>query len=1171
MYNLLMLKRQKKVFLIMKMSFIICSICFIQISASVYSQNGTFTIETKNTTMRELFHEIEQQSQFRFFYNDVLTNVDRKVSIDIKGKSINDVLDIILANSGITYRILDNQLIVVSPASLLQQLIVTGKVTDTDGNPLPGASVVIKGTVQGTVTDADGAYSLSVPDGNTTLVFSFVGYASQEITVGSQRSINITMSEDARAIEEVVVIGYGSVRKNDVTGSIVSVNTDEMMKRNPVTVGQGLQGAAAGVAVYRNSGNPSGSVTIRIRGIATVNNSADPLFVVDGIQAGNDINFLNPNDIESIEILKDASAAAIYGSKGANGVILVTTKRGLKGKTRLNFSANYSFQTRAKTFDMLNTTDFVHMARESVINDGTVLTNQAWVQYDDRLKYIDWQKEMTHVGVQQNYNLNVTGGNENSQGIVSIGYANNDGLVIASNFKRLTARANMDHKIKDFIRTGLNINFTHTQNYGTDGNDYRNMVDMATVIPTMDAIVNGQLYNVPIRWDKESDNPYGTGIWGHFLKEAQGDAPPGLDNPVALARTAQNYSGGSQLFTSAYIDIDILKNLTFRTVGGFSYNNGYYNSYTPLNQRTFNAQSSPYDQFYLSESNGKSFSIENYLTYNLQINQSNRINLMAGWSVSKWDGQWLNVSSKMFPVPSVRQISLSQDLSTLTGDGGLNREDRAQSFFGRAIYSLLDRYVFTGTIRRDGSSNFGAGNRYGTFPSASILWRTSEEEFMKNQNLFSKLNVRLGWGLVGNAGNSTNLSVDQLSSARIAYYFYNTTGMSPSPITAPGMAQTREIDTNLKWEANVTKNVNIEMGFLQNSLTLSVEYFIRDTKDLLLYRNLRPSTGYDNIYTNAGQIRNSGFEFFAVYQKRVNDWSYNIKLNGSTLKNKVIDVGDPIVSTDGAGINEGWDNWSRTMNGYPIASFYGYRVEGIFQNQAEIDAANAAAAAAGSPSNTYQGQGVRPGDFKFKDLPDAEGNKNGYITEEDREILGNGFPKLNYGLNAGVSYKNWDVNVFLYGIAGQQILSYAYKNLTNCNGGGFHNVLKEAYEDAWRPNNPNAKFSLISNKDQNQNVNMRASDFYVMKGDFLRIQNLQIGYSFPRNLISQIKMENARVYVSIENLVTITGYKGGDPEIGGNLKTNTSVSDDNGILRTGFDAGRYPFPRTFIVGLSIGF
>jgi len=1043
------------------------------------------------------------------------------------------------------------------------ELRVSGKVLDNTGSPMPGVTIIVKGTSAGDVTDSDGNYAITVPNKNSVLVFSFLGYTTREIPVGNQTKIDVKLTENVKEMDEVVVIGYGAVKRSDVTGSVVSVNTDEMMKRNPLTIGEGLQGAAAGVNVFRNSGNPSGDITIRIRGVGTVNNSADPLFVVDGIQVGTDISFLNPNDIENIEILKDASAAAIYGARGANGVILITTKKGIKGQTRLNFSAGFNILTNTKSYDMLNAQDFVKMAAESAANDHTTLSNTAWIKNSQELNTINWQDAMTRTAIQQNYNLSVTGGGENSQSILSLGFRNNDGLLIASNFKRFTARASTTYKVKDFIRTGVDINFNYRENYGTGNSNYRNMINVATAIPTMDAIVNNQFYHVPIKWDKESDNPYGTGIWGNYVREANGDVPPGTDNPVAASMTAQNYSGGSRVFTSAYIEIDLLKGLTFRSVGGFTYNSGYNNNYSAVNNRVFNSMGQP-DSFSLSQSSSKSLSSENYLTYNWRIDKANRLNLMAGWSVSASNGQWQNISSKKFPVPTVRQISLSQDLSTLTGDGALNRQDRGQSYFGRAIYSLFDRYVFTGTVRRDGSSNFGAGNRYGTFPSASLLWRVSEESFMKAQNTISKLNLRLGWGQVGNAGNSTNLSVDQLSSNRITYYFYNSGGINPTPIIAPGLAQTRIIDTNLKWETNETKNIGLEMGFLKNTFTAGVEYFVRDTKDLLLYRNVRPSTGYSSVYTNAGQIRNSGFEFFATYQKNVGDWSYNIKLNGSTLKNKVIDVGDPIESTDGAGTSEMWDGWSRTMNGYPIASFYGYRVAGIFQNQAEIDAANAAAKAAGAPNGTYQGQSVRPGDFKFKDL-----DGNGYVSDKDREILGNGFPKLNYGLNAGISYKNWDANIFLYGIAGQQILSYAYKTMTTANGGGFHNILSESYTGAWRPDNPNAVFPLISNKDQNKNNNQRVSDFYVKNGDFLRLQNIQIGYTFSKKQVSSLKMENARLFVSIENLATLTSYKGGDPEIGGNLKNNGD--SDNGILRTGFDNGRYPFPRMYVIGFSIGF
>ena len=1028
-----------------------------------------------------------------------------------------------------------------------QGITVTGVVKDNTGETLPGVNITVKGTIIGVVSDINGKYSITVPNNAAVLLFSFVGFNAQEFVVGDRRVIDVTLLEDTQQIEEVVVIGYGSVRKSDVTGSIVSVNAEEMLKRNPITVGQGLQGAAAGVNVYRNSGNPTGDVTVRIRGVSTINNTADPLYVVDGIQAGRSISFLNPSDIESIEILKDASATAIYGAQGANGVILVTTKRGVKGQTRLNFTANYNVLTNSKKLDVLDAAGFAQMARTTAENDGFVIQNQAFIGHDSNLNSIDWQDEMTRVALQQNYNMSVTGGTDNTQAVMSVGYLNNDGVVLESNFKRFIARANVDYKVKEFIRTGASISYTYNQSHFTGNDGYRNLRNIATLIPTMDDVdASGKLINVPIRYDN--------GKWGRFKWEGdEGEINRDMDNPIAVAKTATDKGGSSRLFASAYLEISILKNLTFRSVGGLNYNNGFWNNYTPFNDRLRTQQSVP-DRFELNENHYKTISMENYLTYNLNINQANRLNLMAGWSVSRGDGQNLNIRSDDFPVPSIRQINMSQNLATLNGGGGLNREERAQSFFGRVIYSLADRYVFTGTIRRDGSSNFPKNNLYGTFPSASLLWRVSEEGFMQSQNIFSKLNVRLGWGQVGNAGNSTNRFMDRLTSARITYYFYNASG---SQTVAPGLAQTEEIDPRLKWETNETKNVGLEMGFLKNSLTLSVEYFIRDAKDLLLNRALRPSTGYDQIYTNLGQIRNKGFEFFVVYQKRAGDWSFNIKLNGSTLKNEIIDIGAPFVRSDGVDVNDGWNNWARFQNGYAITSFYGYRVEGIFQSQAELDAANALAKSKGA--TWYQSQSTKPGDYKFKDL-----TGKGYISPDtDREILGNGFPKLNYGLNVGVSYKNWDFNLFMYGIAGQQVMAYNYKKLTMPSGGGYHNILKEAANDSWSTSNTGAKFPRLSNKDLNENG--RISDVYLKKGDFLRIQNIQIGYTFPKEILLPLKMESARIFAGIENLATITGYKGGDPEIGGN------ITDNNGITRIGLDYGRYPFPRTFSFGVSFGF
>jgi len=1031
-------------------------------------------------------------------------------------------------------------LLICTNTVFAQNTTVTGTVSDENGAPLTGVSVAIKGTTRGVITDIDGKYSIPQLSSQSILVFSYVGFLSQEILVGNRTTINVTLIEDQRMIDEVVVIGYGTVKRSDVTGSIVSVNAEEMLKRSPVTVGQGLQGVASGVAVYRNSGDPTGDVTVRIRGIATINNSANPVYVVDGIQAGDNINFLNPNDIESIEILKDASASAIYGARGANGVILVTTKKGFQGKTRLSFTTNQNVVTRSRMFDLLNAYDFVHMARETAQNDGTALTNPAWIQYDSQLNDINWQKETTQIALQQNYNMSVTGGNDNVQSLLSVGYTNNDGLVINSYFQRLNLRANLDYKVNSFIRTGLNINYTYTENRltGSDGN--RNSVTVATAIPTMDKMVDGVLENTPIRYDN--------GEWGYFQRESIGNSS-GLDNPVAALRTNHSNSANTRLFATYYLDISLMKNLTFKTIGGFNYYNSTNNNYQEFNPRTYSGMTQP-DQLNFEGISNKTYSIESFLNYSETFNQVHRINLMAGWSSSKYDGQRQNVNVKSLPFPSLRDITTG-NMSTLGGGGRMEREDRNQSFYGRAIYTYNDRYVVTGTVRRDGSSNFGPGNRYGTFPSASLLWRISEEAFMKNQQLISKLNLRLGWGQVGNSGNSTNRYIEQLTSSRIIYWFYDDNG---NPVAAQGLAQTQIVDTNLKWETNETTNINLELGFLKNSLTLNIEYFKRDAKDLLLNRSVRPSTGYKSIYTNAGQIRNTGLDMQIAYQNKAGALNYSVKFNGGILKNEAVEVGDPIWNTNGVNDQDQWNNWSRTVDGEPIAAWYGYRIEGVFQSQAEIDAKNAKAVAAGAAN--YQGNAseVKPGDFIFKDL-----DGNGFITDEDREVLGHGFPKFNYGFNIDLSYKNWDFSLFSYGVAGQKILSYAERNLTNVmNGTRYGNILSSVYKNAWREDNKSNVDARLTYSDLNKN--RRVSDHWIHNGDFLKISSIQIGYNFSKELIRPWKIENLRLSAGVENLMTFTGYKFGDPEIG-----------SNPILQTGLDAGRYPAPRTFKFGLTIGF
>ncbi|MDN5291923.1 MAG: TonB-dependent starch-binding outer membrane protein SusC, partial [Anaerophaga sp.] len=988
----------------------------------------------------------------------------------------------------------------------------------------------------GTVTDIDGNFSLKVAD-NATIRISYIGYLEQKINTAGKTSFNITLAEDTQALEEVVVVGYGTMKKSDLTGAVVSVSSDDMMKRNPINLGQGLQGAAPGVSVMMNSGSPTGDFTIRIRGIATINNSADPLFVVDGMRVGSNINFLNPNDIESIEILKDASATAIYGSQGANGVVMITTKRGKKDQTSLQFSANYGIQTLSNKLDVMNAEEFVKAARRASASDGSVLTNGAWINYDKELNSIDWQDEMSQTALQQDYNLSVTGGSGNTQAVVSIGYLNRDGIIIASNYKRLTARANIDHKIKDFLRTGVNISYLHSENYGGG-----NLQNYAAIIPTMDDVdENGNLINVPIQ--------YPDGEWGHFKREGNGDTNKGQDNPVAEARTRDSRNYRNRVVTNAYIDFDIAKGLVFKTIGGLDYFGNSYHGYNMAHERTFLSIGRP-DGFSISQNQGLSLSIESYMTYDLNIDNTHHINLMAGYSNSRFKPQDINANASDFPANTIRRLELTNNKSTVNAGGGLGREAREESFFGRVNYSLLDKYLFTGTIRRDGSSNFGAGNRYGTFPSASLAWRVSEEEFIKNLDVFSNMKVRIGWGQTGNAGNSTNLSVDQLSSNRISYYYY----VNGSHIVAPGLAQVREIDTNLKWETNEQTNIGLDFGFMNNNFNVSLDYFIRDAKDLLLNRPLRPSTGYTHIYTNAGHIRNSGFEFLLSYQKRYTDWFMNFRLTGSTLNNKAIDVGSDIYFSKDVATGDYWNNYSLTRNGHPVGSFYGWRVDGIFQSQEEIDALNEKV----NPENNngyYQSASTQPGDFKYKDL-----NNDGWIDDQDREVLGNGYPKINFGFNAILEYKNFDFNLFAHGVLGQKILSYAYKNLTSMYiaDGGYRNVLREYAENAWTPENRSNKFPRLTKQDANHNG--QVSDAFVKNGDFLKIQNLQVGYTFKNETIKPLNIENLRLFMSVQNLYTFTSYEAGDPEIG------TSK-----VLQTGFDGGRYPFPRTFLFGITLGF
>lgn len=1123
----------KKLFRIMKLTTFLILISLVSVFASeTYSQSKLLNLKMGKTSVKEVLSKIEDQSEFKFMYSGKVVDVSREVEISTTNAKIEDVLKSIFAGTDVDYYIKDRIIVLTTTglSTVQQQKNVTGKVTDSSGASLPGATVVVKGTTNGTITDANGNYSLSNNTENATLQFSFVGMKNQEVFIGNKTTINIKMEDETIGIEEVVAIGYGTVRKSDLTGSVSSVKPEELIKRHPITMEQGLQGMAAGVQIIKTSGSPEGGTSVRIRGTATINNSAEPLYVVDGIMVGSNASFLNPNDIESIEVLKDASATAIYGARGANGVIMITTKKGSKGRANLTFDASFGLQNQNTTIDVANAEQFATAANNVAKNDGTAY-NPIWAN-PSALNSFDWQKEMIRPSLMQQYNLSASGGSESTQAMMSIGYLGNEGIIRATNFKRLTARANISHNIKDFIHTGLNVSFMRSESQGSG-----NLMNYASLIPTMDTLSVGKLVNVPIK--------YPDGTWGHFPREGNGFNNGGEDNPIAVAETADGLNYTNRVLANAFVEIDLFKGLTFKSVGGINYTGKGDHTYQARNFRPF--YYNPTDDLIMNQSSFMEYILENYLTYNLTFGK-NRITALLGHSVTKGFSENINASSSDFAVNTLRTIGLSQAPETIFGGGGLGIDSREQSFFGRIIYSFADRYLLTATVRRDGSSNFGAGNKYGTFPSLSMGWRISEEGFMKDQDIFSNLKLRAGWGQTGNAGNATNLSVDQLSSNRIAYYLYNQT--SNAFTIAPGLAQLSEIDTNLKWETNEQLNIGIDMGFMNNSLTFTADYFRRDAKDLLLYRGLRPSTGFTQIYTNAGQIRNSGLEFQIGYHKKWNDWDFNVNANATTLKNEAVDVGADIYSNNDVGSGAWWGSYSITRNGFPVGSYFGWRSDGIYQNQAEIDALNANAIAKGATKGAYQSIGTKPGDRKFKDL-----DGNGWVDDKDREIIGNGYPDLTYGLNISLSYKNFDFNMYFYGVAGQDILSYSYRNLVSFS---TNNILADYTTNAWNGEGSTNLYPRLTKQDLNHNGQI--SDAFILKGDFLKVQNVQLGYTFPKNLLSSVKMESARVFVSIENLMTISKYDIGDPEVG-----------NGNVQQTGFDGGRYPFPQTWTFGFNFGF
>ena len=1093
-------------------------------------------------------------------------------------------------------------LLCLFPMGALAQSLVKGTVNDEAGEPIIGATVKVQGTNTGAITDFNGNFQIQAAS-NATLNVSFVGYVPQSVKVAGKTNIAIVLKEDAQMLNDVVVVGYGTMKKSDISGSVATVDQEAVMKRVPTNIGQALQGAAAGVLVSQQDGSPDGKAAIRIRGVGTIHGDASPLYVVDGVMVGHSADFVNPSDIERIEILKDASATAIYGSEGANGVVMITTKHGQKGHTNITITADFGLQTLPYTLKVMGLSQYASAIKEAKSNDGSMFINKLWDRANmNGVNEIDWQKEMTRAALKQQYGASVNGGNDKTQYNLSFGYNNVDGLVINTNYQRFTTRANVSTKVNKYLEVGGDINYTHSESHGSNasmGNNQNlsSLRDFASMTPTLDYYdqndASKQLVNVNL---KNADGTYGAGYlmtpngWEGNTSIAANPYATQMEN----AERARN--GYDRIQTTAFIDLTFLDikhhKLDVRSQGTMTYWGNNSSDYTGGRTRYNNIGGqmtevllpSGSDQTYafsLNNSHGYSLGIQTYLTYNLNYDIHN-LTLMLGNEVSKSWGQWVSASARDFDSVWNRNLALTNDPDNKQGNGAYNSDDHNISYFARASYNLMDRYILTGTVRRDGSSNFGLGNRWGTFPSVAGAWRVSEEPFMKDLSFVNNLKVRVGWGQTGNHGGLAGKAIAALTKdgGNCAVMYYPASGGIAGAFGGNRDRQTGWfadlVDTNLKWETTEMLNFGIDFAFL-NDWDITLDYFVKNTKDLLLYQQIRPSAGFTQVYTNYGEIQNKGFEFAVGYHHQfTKDFSFNARLTGSTIKNKVVKMGDPLYNTasgnsgasayDGSQVgaidgNGDWDRHSICMEGEAVGSFFGYVTDGIIKDQADLEAYKAKlrnpedGSLNDEMTKVDSDHPLAVGDMKFKDL-----NGDGKIDTNDRRILGNGFPALNFGINLGATYKDWDFSLYMYGVLGQDILSYSAMKMSSMrqlDDQCTPNILTEAYDQAFR--NGSGSLPRLSIIDSNRNY--RVSDLWVKNGDFLRISNLQVGYTLPKNIANMLSIQKARVYVGVNNLLTISGYnKYGDPECG-----------VGSVLYTGLDTGRYPQPRTFMAGVNVTF
>ena len=1043
-----------------------------------------------------------------------------------------------------------------------QEKTITGKVSAEGEGPLPGVNITVQGTTIGAISDLNGGYTIKVPGSSSVLLFSSIGYSTKQVTVGTQTAIDIVLLSDTRALSEVVVTGYTSQRKKDLTGSVGVVEPAKLTAVPTGNVSNALQGRTAGVTVT-GDGRPGETAKVRIRGFSSFENN-DPLYVVDGVPT-QDISSLNPNDVESISVLKDAGAASIYGSRATNGVILVTTKKGQKG-TKVSYSMYYGSQLPGNgPTNLLDEQGYADLQWLVYKNDGTKETHPIYgpssadaPSFPAWAANTNWYKAITHNAPIQNHDLSLSGGTDNAKFFAAVGVYQRDGIVIYTDSKKYTTRFNSEFNfLKDRIKIGENFSLAYRTGHGVGNLDEGSPIQQASyrsqpIIPVkMTVDVPGGLTHAFV-----------VGDWGGTgISSRLGQA----ENYVAtLTRNKDNNNWNMHLIGSAFIDVKLTQGLNFKSTLGGTYDNGYYMGYS---YKTYErAENNSTNSFYEGAYYGNEWVWTNTVTLDKTFGQ-HKILAVAGYEAVKLGiGRGVSGSRAGYFTDDVLYRTLDNGAKIQNANSGLGTPTTLESQFARADYSFMDRYLLGATVRRDGSSKFGEANRYGIFPSFSAGWRLSEEQFFKGISFISDLKIRGSWGIMGNqlAVSPVNQFFAYGGSAGTSFYDINGTFSS----SAQGFRQTRIANPDAKWETSQNANIGFEASMLQSKLGIKVEWYSKKTKDLLYNPELPGTAGSaDAPYVNVASMSNTGIDMELSYKDKFGELGFDASAVLTTSDNKITGIAEGkygIRFFDWGGVRIG--NLIRNQTGQAFSSFYGYKVVNLFQesefhSEGTVDDKGLPVLDPVTGIQTTHlvqnadlatQDGAAPGYFKFKDT-----DGDGKITPADRTFIGNPNPKFTYGFNLALSYKNFDISGFLYGQQGNQIYNWNKWWIDfwpSFQGQKSTDLLNKS----WLPDRTNTNVPKATNV-SNFSTNTQSNSYFVEDGSFLRMKNLQLGYTIPESVISKVNIKSLRVYVQAVNLFTITKYSGLDPEIGGDDRAH------------GVDAGNYPIVKQFLFGLNVNF